>query len=182
VPLARPGLGEVRQAGPVRWQVLAPARTYRGTRSDPNNASLVLRIVSGDTRLLLTGDVEPEAQRDLVERGVDLRADVMKVPHHGSAHQDPGFLDAVGARVVVTSVGEGNTYGHPSPATLGHLTSGGARSFRTDLDGDVALLHREGRLAVVGRRGAGTGAAGPVGAAVPAPRAPPARPATVEAW
>ena len=76
--------------------------------------------------------------------------------HHGSAHQDHDFLDAVGARVVVTSVGEGNDYGHPSPQTLGRLLDAGALSLRTDLDGDVALAHRGDRLVAVGRRGEGT--------------------------
>lgn len=163
VPVQRPGLGEVRSAGGLSWEVLAPTRTYRGTRSDPNNASLVLRVQAGPTRVLLTGDMEPEAQRDLLTRRVDVSADVLKVAHHGSAHQDPGFLNAVGARVVVTSVGEGNTYGHPAPETLALLQARGALSFRTDLDGDVALVHREGRLAVVGREGPGTRApSGPV--------------------
>ena len=157
VPVQRPALGERRTAGPLTWEVLAPGRAFSGTSSDPNNSSLVVRATVEGTTVLLTGDVEPEAQRDLLRRGVDLRADVLKVPHHGSDHQEPAFLDAVGASVVLTSVGAGNTYGHPSADTLGRLVQGGARSFRTDLDGDVALVHRDGRLVVVGRRGQGTG-------------------------
>lgn len=92
----------------------------------------------------------------------------MKVPHHGSAHQDPAFLDAVGASTAITSVGAGNTYGHPSAQTLAHLAATGARSFRTDQDGDVALVHRGGRLEVVARHGAGT--AGARSPPAPAPR------------
>jgi competence protein ComEC len=110
--------------------------------------------------VLLTGDIEPEAQRHLLASGVDVRADVLKVPHHGSRHQDPAFLDAVGARVVLTSVGQGNDYGHPSPEILGRLVDAGALSLRTDLDGDVALAHRGGGLVAVGSRGAGTGPGG----------------------
>jgi competence protein ComEC len=165
VPVARPGLGERRRAGPVRWTVLAPVERYRGTRSDPNNASLVLRLDVGTTRVLLTGDVEPEAQADLLERGVDVRADVLKTPHHGSAHQHAPFLDAVGARVVITSVGDENPYGHPAPTTLAHLLRTGARSLRTDDDGDIALAHRDGALVVVGRHGQGTVARSPPAAA-----------------
>jgi competence protein ComEC len=86
----------------------------------------------------------------------DLRASVLKVPHHGSRHQEAAFLDAVGARVVLTSVGAQNTYGHPSQEVLDRLLDAGARSYRTDLDGDIALAHRDGRLVVVGRRGSGT--------------------------
>ncbi len=151
VPVERPALSEQRRVGPLSWEVIAPGRLFRGTSSDPNNGSLVLRVRSGPTVVLLTGDVEPEAQRDLLAAGRDLRATVLKVPHHGSASQDPAFLDAVGASVALTSVGLGNTYGHPSAATLGRVTAGGARSFRTDLDGDVALVHRAGQLVVVPR-------------------------------
>ncbi len=152
VPLERPTLGERRRVGPLSWEVLAPGRPFVGTNSDPNNSSLVLRLQVGPTTVLLSGDVEPEAQRDLLARGVDVRATVLKVPHHGSSHQDPDFLDAVGPAVVLTSVGADNTYGHPSAKTLDRLVSHGARSYRTDLDGDIALVHRDGRLVVV-RRG-----------------------------
>ena len=151
VPLGRPTLGERRRIGGLAWEVVAPGRAFRGTTSDPNNSSLVLRLTVGPTTVLLTGDVEPEAQRDLLRRGTDLRAVVLKVPHHGSDHQEPAFLDAVGASVVLTSVGSDNTYGHPSRDTLDRLTSRGARSFRTDLHGDVALVHRGDRLVVVAR-------------------------------
>lgn len=160
VPLQVPALGERRRLGRLRWTVLAPGRGYTGTNSDPNNSSLVLRLEVGSTSVLLTGDVEPEAQRDLLRSGHDLRADVLKVPHHGSRHQEPAFLDAVGARVVLTSVGAGNTYGHPSAEVLQRVTQAGARSFRTDLHGDIALAHRGDRLVVQVRRG-GTGSGGP---------------------
>ena len=152
VALVRPALGEQRTVGGLSWEVLAPGRSFAGTSSDPNNSSLVVRVTAGPTTVLLTGDVEPEAQRDLLDRGLDLRADVLKVPHHGSGAQEPAFLDAVGASTVLTSVGTDNTYGHPSARTLSRLVRGGARSFRTDLHGDVALVHRDGRLVVVTRR------------------------------
>ena len=156
IPVSRGGLGEQREAGGVTWEVIGPRRTYRGSGSDPNNESLVLRVRTHGITMLLAGDVEPEAQADLVASGTDLRATVLKTPHHGSDHQHPPFLAAVGASVVVTGVGAGNTYGHPSADTLGQLTSQGARSYRTDLDGDIALVVRDGRLEVVGSRGAGT--------------------------
>ncbi len=156
VPVEHASLGEARTIGPLHLSVIAPARAYRGTSSDPNNSSLVVRLRVGPTTVLLTGDIEPEAQRDLLRRGIDLRADVLKVPHHGSGAQEPAFLDAVGAAVTVTSVGAGNTYGHPSSATLDRLLDAGGRSFRTDLDGDIALVHRGGQLIVVGRRGQGS--------------------------
>ena len=67
-----------------------------------------------------------------------LRADVLKVAHHGSAYQDPGFLDAVRPAVALVPVGTGNTYGHPSPLTLRDLR-GVPRVVRTDRDGTVRL-------------------------------------------
>ena len=152
VSLGRPALGERRTVAGLTWEVLAPGRRFAGTSSDPNNSSLVVRVTAGPTTVLLTGDVEAEAQRDLLDRGLDLRADVLKVPHHGSGAQEPAFLDAVDASVVLTSVGTDNTYGHPSGRTLSRLVRGGAQSFRTDLHGDVALFHRDGRLVVVTRR------------------------------
>ena len=151
VALVRPALGERRTVGALTWEVLAPGRRFTGTSSDPNNSSLVVRVTRGPTSVLLTGDVEPEAQRDLLDRGVDVRADVLKVPHHGSGAQEPGFLDAVDPSVVLTSVGADNTYGHPSDRTLSRLVGGGARSYRTDLHGDIALTARDGRLTVVVR-------------------------------
>ena len=153
VPVERARLGEQRALGDLRWTVVAPGRAYRGTNSDPNNSSLVLRLTVAGTSVLLTGDIEPEAQRDLLSGDADLSADVLKVPHHGSDHQEPAFLDAVGAAVALTSVGADNTYGHPSADTLDRLAAGGTRSFRTDLNGDIALVHRDGRLVVVSRSG-----------------------------
>ena len=67
--------------------------------------SVTARATIGATRILLPGDAELEAQRALLDAGTDLRADVLKVPHHGSAYSDPDFLAAVHARVGVISVG-----------------------------------------------------------------------------
>lgn len=159
VPLIEASPGERRAVGDLSWEVLGPRRLYAGTRSDPNNDSLVVRMQVGGREgfsLLLTGDVEPEAQADLVASGVDLRAAVLKVPHHGSNHQLPEFLTAVGARVTLTGVGTGNTYGHPSEDTLGLLKATGARSYRTDLDGAVALVLSDGVLTVTARSGTGS--------------------------
>jgi competence protein ComEC len=157
VPIARAVVGEIRTAGAARWQVLAPDHAHRGTNSDPNNSSLVLRLTAAGGRVvLLTGDVEKEAQQALIDLGAPLAADVLKVPHHGSSHQLPEFLRAVGARLTMTSVGVGNPFGHPSPTTIGELVRHGARSYRTDRDGDIALIDRAGTLASAARHGAGT--------------------------
>ena len=124
VPLVRSRLGERRQVGGVGWEVIAPVEVLHGTSSDPNNDSVVLRVRVGPLTVLLTGDVEPPAQQVLLDSGADLHADVLKVPHHGSARQTPAFLDAVGARFAVASVGAGNPYGHPSAANAAPAAGG----------------------------------------------------------
>jgi competence protein ComEC len=151
VPVRTVSVGERREFDGLTVDVLAPDRPFHGTRSDPNNSSVVLRVAVGGRTLLLTGDVEVEAQEALLRTGVDLRADVLKVPHHGSAYQSPAFLRAVHASVGVISVGRDNDYGHPSLALLHELDRLGVRAERTDLDGDVAVTLRAGGLSVVTR-------------------------------
>ncbi len=133
----------------VRLDVLGPPTAYRGTRSDPNNSSLVLRAEIDGTTILLPGDAEIEAQQDLLAGDADLRADVLKVPHHGSAYSDPGFLAAVHAQLAVISVGAHNDYGHPSPVLLARLAQLGVPALRTDRAGDVAVTADGGRVAAV---------------------------------
>jgi competence protein ComEC len=154
VPVVRARVGEVREQRGVRWEVL-DASARHGTDSDPNNSSIVIRLQTHGVRVLFSGDLEGEAQSELLSRGVDLRADVLKVPHHGSAKQDPAFLDAVHAQVALTPVGAGNPYGHPSAQTLRRLEQDGARTYRSDRDGDVAVVARDGHVTTVGRGGDG---------------------------
>lgn len=124
-----------------------------GEGSGPNDASVVLVAVVGGVRVLLTGDVEPEAQAGLDRRlPADLRVDVLKVPHHGSRHQDPDLLSRLGARVALVSVGADNTYGHPAPPTLDLLRRAGMRVLRTDRSGDVAVTGTPDHLATVRAR------------------------------
>jgi len=115
-----------------------------------NNTSVVLRASTSVGRVLLTGDVELDAQAELLGTGTDLRAEVLKVPHHGSRYSAEEFLAAVRPRVAIVSVGANNRYGHPSQHTLDELTEAGARVMRTDLKGDIAVLGGP-RLQVVAR-------------------------------
>jgi competence protein ComEC len=102
-------------------------------------------------RILLPGDIEPEAQTRLMLQHPDLAAEVLKMPHHGSARQSEAFLDAVGARIVTVSAGVDNDYGHPAATALAMLRERGAQWWRTDTDGDIAITLRDGRLLVVTR-------------------------------
>lgn len=147
-------VGASAEFGRLRVEALAPQVAFRGTRSDPNNSSLVFRATVGDVRVLLPGDIEVEAQQSLLSAGTDVTADVLKVPHHGSAYSDPGFLAAVHARLAVISVGLHNDYGHPSPMLLHELDRIGVPVRRTDLEGDVAVVGSRSQLTTVVRRAA----------------------------
>lgn len=130
--------------------MLWPREPITGEGSAANNASVVLLVEVSDVRLLLTGDVEPAAQLAMLREGAVPRADVLKVPHHGSRFQDAEFLSAVGARVGVIGVGEGNPYGHPSPQLVESLLEAGMLVARTDSDGTVAVVADGDDLRVVG--------------------------------
>lgn len=152
VPVTAGAPGEVREVAGVRLTVLAPAAAFHGTRSDPNNSSLVLRVVARGHPMLLTGDAEIEAQLALLHDDPgDLPAEILKVPHHGSAYSSPAFLAAVHARVALISVGAGNDYGHPAASLLDTLAHLGVPVFRTDRAGDIAVRDRAGTLEVVTR-------------------------------
>ena len=136
-------VGERVQDGPVSWQVLWPERVIHAG-SVPNNASIVLDLRVAGLRLLLLGDVEPEAARVVDARLRALpegpRVDVLKVAHHGSARQDERLLADTGARLALISVGAGNDYGHPAPVLLRRLAGQGVVVARTDLSGDLAVV------------------------------------------
>jgi competence protein ComEC len=122
-----------------------------GDGSTANDASVVLLAEVRGVRVLLTGDVEPPGQAALARALPDLAVDVLKVPHHGSRHQDVGWLSSLHARVALVSVGADNDYGHPGSDLIAALESAGADTWRTDLDGDVVVVVQDGEVGVVGR-------------------------------
>ncbi|WP_299956733.1 ComEC/Rec2 family competence protein [uncultured Modestobacter sp.] len=141
--------GDRRTVGTAGFEALAPDPALAVPGGEPNDLSLVLRATQRGLRVLLTGDLGAEAEARLVASGVDLTADVVKVPHHGSADADPGFLSATGAVVALISVGADNTYGHPADRLLDMLA--GMRVYRTDRDGDVAVSGSAGDWGVAVR-------------------------------
>jgi competence protein ComEC len=148
VPVRAPRAGEVLWVGDVRLEVLAPKACWFNTDSDPNNDSIVLLASVGQDTVLLTGDVEIPAQEALLQAGVPLGADVLKVPHHGGATSMPEFFDAVDPAISVVSTGQPNPYGHPTPEALAWLRATGTTIVRTDLAGDVIVTFEDGRPVV----------------------------------
>ena len=152
VPVTQFRPGDVASVGDARLSVLGPAREFRGTDSDPNNDSLVIMADVGGTRILLTGDIEIEAQQALLNANVDLDADVLKAPHHGSSKLLERFVDMASPEVAVIGVGVDNDYGHPSPKALSLLDREGVRTvLRTDTQGDVVVGRQDGELVAAER-------------------------------
>ncbi|SED69918.1 competence protein ComEC [Streptomyces sp. 2131.1] len=155
VPVMRASPGERRRIGTLDWQVLWPpgaAGVAGPVPQDPNDASVTLFVRAGGLTLLLPGDLEPPAQQALLRSHPELpRVDVLKVAHHGSAHQDSALLRAVRPRFALVSVGRDNPYGHPAPRTVDALTGQGAVVLRTDRDGAIAVTGRGRGLRAVGR-------------------------------
>ena len=146
VEAARPG-AQYPLAEGVTLTIIGPLEEY----DDLNLTSVVCRVDAGARSFLFTGDMERIAELKLVESGARLKADVLKVGHHGaSTSSTREFLQAVSPRCSVISVGEGNSYGHPTQRTLERLVEYGA-VYRTDLlgsiifetDGDALWLQSE---------------------------------------
>ncbi|MFQ5840322.1 MAG: DNA internalization-related competence protein ComEC/Rec2 [Candidatus Methylomirabilales bacterium] len=101
-----------------------------------NNHSLVVRVNVKGVGILLTGDVEEAAEREMAARGAPLCAFLLKVPHHGSrTSSSESFLDRVGPVWAVAQAGHRNPFGHPHPRVVARYAARGARLFRTDRDG-----------------------------------------------
>ncbi len=142
---ARAG-GRVLEAANLDVSFIAPVgKGYE----DLNEWSAVLRVVYGDTALLFTGDAGAKSEAEMISSKAPLRADVLKIGHHGSAGStSASFLSAVSPEFAVISVGAGNPYGHPAKKTLARLADAKARVYRTDLHGTIVVISDGSQIAV----------------------------------
>lgn len=132
--LQKPAPGDSLALGGAEVTFLGPVREYPET----NNQSIVLRVDYGDTSFLFTGDMERDAETELLESGCELRADVLKVGHHGSSTSTGArFLEAVDPWAAVISCGKDNDYGHPHRETLSLLLGRDLALYRTDRMGTI---------------------------------------------
>lgn len=107
---------------------------------DLNNYSAVIRIDYGDISFVLTGDAEEFSEKEMLLSGENLKADVLKVGHHGSSSSTcPAFLKAVAPQYAVIMCGIDNDYGHPHRETLAALEVAGVKVYRTDLHGTIIM-------------------------------------------
>jgi len=123
--------------------VLSPCPAYDPDQP-PNDNSLVLKISYGRRSFLFVGDAEHFEEGQLLAQGsrpgLDLKADVLKVGHHGSRTSSSApFIAAVDPSEAVISVGARNRFGHPNPATLSTLSAAHVRVWRTDHNGEISV-------------------------------------------
>ncbi|MBP3305360.1 MAG: MBL fold metallo-hydrolase [Oscillospiraceae bacterium] len=133
-----PQVGDTFQLGGAVITMIGPVK--RGYE-DTNNLSLVLMVEYGDTRFLFTGDMERDAELDVLDSGADVKADVLKVGHHGSySSTSYVFLRAVHPTYAVISVGRDNEYGHPHDAPMSRLMDADVIIFRTDQMNNIVAV------------------------------------------
>ena len=127
----------------VNWQVLAPAKIPIGVEDSNgsmiNNNSVVLLVTTAHHRILLTGDIEIDGQNALMNSVSDPAADLVKVPHHGSAYQSPDFAKWVHAQVAWISVAKENPYGHPNASTISMFQAAGSTVLSTMNCGHISI-------------------------------------------
>ena len=135
-----PAPGDQFSLGGAEVTVLGPVKSY----PDTNNTSIVLRVTYGSTVFLFTGDMETEAENDMLDywgSKLSWQSDVLKVGHHGS-NTSTGyrFLNEVSPEYGVISVGEGHSYGHPHEEPMSRLRQAGVTILRTDNLGTIQAV------------------------------------------
>jgi competence protein ComEC len=105
---------------------------------DTNSTSVVVRLSFGNNNFLFTGDLPIQQEQEIIAKNIDIKADVLKVGHHGSKYSSSDeFLQAVAPKDGIVSVGKNNSYGHPAPETLQRLRNHNINIIRTDEVGDI---------------------------------------------
>ncbi len=151
VPIVYPRAGMEWHAGDgIVLHFLGPSLPFIAkSRNDINENSIAFTLRYRSFCMLFTGDAGAAAEQRFLAEGIDLRCEVLKVGHHGSAYgSTPAFVAAVRPRYAIVSVGRHNMFGHPAQSTLETLKEYGARIYRTDEDGAVTIL-TDGRSVAV---------------------------------
>jgi len=142
VPMEITRAGETLDfGGGIKIEIFYPTEDLVGKQVENlNDTSIVAKLIFGQTSFLFTGDAETEMEEKLINGGVDLKADVLKVAHHGSKNAtSQNFLEKIQPKFAIISVGADNQFGHPNAMTVKRLENIGAEIFRTDEDGDIKI-------------------------------------------
>ena len=130
--------GTTAKFGEASFTILAPnSDSYKET----NNYSIVIKLDHGNNSFLFTGDAEDVSEKEMIEKGYDLSADVLKVGHHGSSTSTTKeFLEKVNPKYALISAGKDNRYGHPHKETIDLLNKKGIEIYRTDESGTIIAI------------------------------------------
>ncbi|MBA2605687.1 MAG: ComEC/Rec2 family competence protein [Acidobacteria bacterium] len=132
--------GDVFSIGEARIEVLYPEKGEYVQGVSENNNSVVLRVIYGARKFLLTGDVEKETEHALLEMPEFLQADLVKVAHHGSKTSSiQKFIDVTGAKIAVIPVGNNSPFGHPHREVLERWRLSGAEILQTGTRGTISI-------------------------------------------
>ena len=131
------------KVGEITLTQLSDTDKYEET----NDTSIALRAEYKGTHILLTGDIEKDVEHDIVSSGQDIKADILKVGHHGSySSSTHAFVKKIAPTWAVISCATGNTYGHPHKETLKTLEDLHIQILRTDIDGNIVFDYQDGKL------------------------------------
>lgn len=131
-----PRAGETYDLGPLQIDVVHPA----SVNGDLNNGSIVTKLVYGNIAFLFTGDAEKEAESSMLSRGENIRAEILKVGHHGSeTSSTQAFVEAVNPEVAIISASENNQYGHPSKTVVDRYKNFGVDLYATKDHGTIIV-------------------------------------------
>ena len=131
--------------GGAKLTILAPVALY----DDLNNSSVVCRLDYGSTSFLFNGDIEKEAEADILASGANLKVDVFCVPHHGSSSSSTqAYLDAAKPQMATIPLGIDNSYGHPHKEVMKRLEALNIPIYRTDLNGNIVITSDGSTLTV----------------------------------
>ena len=143
IEVTGPNVGTVYTLGSASVKVVGPVDIY----DDNNNNSISVLVSYGGKKFLFMGDTERQAEEDIVEKGMDLKCDVLKLSHHGSSTSSTDILlDRAGPEAAVISCGKNNKYGHPHIETLEKLLKRNIKMYRTDKQGTIMLSVKEGKI------------------------------------
>ncbi|MEA3452903.1 MAG: MBL fold metallo-hydrolase [Patescibacteria group bacterium] len=127
------------------FEILYPFQSLEGRQvSAMNDTSIVMMLNTDEEKILFTGDISKTIENALIENEILLKADILKVPHHGSkTSSSEEFLKAVDPDLAIISVGRDNSYGHPSPIVLARLEESGIKVLQTSKEKDICLIQKK---------------------------------------
>ncbi len=133
--------GTLVLAGKAKMEILYPLELPKQDLINNNKSSIAAKLSFGNARFFFTGDIDKQAEQEIIFQGQDISSDILKVSHHGSrSATSPEFLANVQPEMAVISVGKDNSYGHPHQEVLSNLLEFGIKVMRTDQQGDISLF------------------------------------------